>query len=343
MNRTFLSAAMALLLGALPAAVAEAAPYVKPGQNVKSNEPPPKPEPLVIKFQSAQRQRLSGYDVIVVAGTEALTGKPRQFGVWNREPQDKSKATSKYDPKPEVLSVVEKMKPGEYLKIEPNTMKENSILWVDKCETFSPAEHEEEPGVFIWDGGFKDTVEGTEVFKIELTKFSKRFVCYAAMVPAAEKGKGLMPDPAIIAAAEAVDTKVKASKSKDKPREPVEATISQQGQALFINSLDLYQPQKQGTFTKLAETDVNGQKGQAVDLEHESKTVTALLPGKLMAKRWVTDVSLLAEAKKLKPGAAVLFRTRDVDGKTYLRQLVAAPKDAAKGKETALPGAPKAK
>jgi len=48
---------------------------------VKPAGPPPKPEPVVIRFQAAQRQRLSGNDVMVITGTEVLTGQARQFGV----------------------------------------------------------------------------------------------------------------------------------------------------------------------------------------------------------------------------------------------------------------------
>ena len=39
---------------------------------------------------------------------------------------------------------------------------------------------------------------------------------------------------------------------------------------------------------------------------------------------------MLVEARKVKAGTAVLYRTRDVGGKTFLRQIVAAPKETAK-------------
>jgi hypothetical protein len=331
MNFKLLCPAIALFLAACPA-VGLSAPYVKNNTTNNKNEPPPKPDPVVIHFQSAQRQRLMGNDIMVIAGTEALTGKSRQFGVANQEPQDKKYAAAKYDPKPEVKSVVEKMKPGEYVKVEIKLDSKSSIQWADKVETYTAAEHEEEPGVYLWDGGYKDTVEGQDVFKIELVKLGKRFVTYAAMVPG-EKGKGMIADPTVVASAEAIE-KAKAPGGKKKEgtpaKEVVEATISDSGQAMFVTSLDMYQAKKQATFTKVAEAEVEGQKGQAVELEESGKAVTALLPGKLSGKRWVTDANLLTEAKKLKPGTAVFFKTREIEGKTYLRALAAAPKEPTK-------------
>jgi hypothetical protein len=336
MIRTYIRSALAFVaVAALAGSVSFAAPYGGlPGSggnnNYKPPEPPPKPEPVVIKYQGAQRQRLAGYDVMVIGGVEVLSGKQRQFGVENEAPQDKNKSMV-YAPKPYVADVVKTLKPGDYLKVESKLTGKDSIYWADKVETYIPAEHEEEPGVYIWDGGYKDTVEKTDVYKIELTKFAKRFICYAPMIQG-EKGKGMAPDEAIVAAADAVDKAAKETqgKSKEKPKFAVEATITGQGQALFVTSIDPYQPAKTAKFGKVVEADVGGQKGQAVELDQDGKPVTALLPGKMMGKRWVTDPQLLADAKRLKPGVAVQFKTRDAEGKTYLRKLALAPKETVK-------------
>jgi hypothetical protein len=300
--------------------------------NAAAQKEPPHYDPVVIKFESAKRQRLAGNDVMVISGAEALSGKQRQFGVSNREAQDK-KGPMKYDPKPEVSSVVEKMKPGEYLKVEIKADKYGQILWADKVSVYEPQEHEQEPNVYLWDGGYKDTVSGTDVFKIELVKMGQRFVTYVQMVASGEKGKGNVPDPAIVAIAEGIEknkTTTKAKKGSNPPKEIVEATVTGPEKAMFVTSLDAYQAPRQATFTKVADAEVEGQKGQAVEIDEGGKTITAMIPGKLVNKRWVNDVNLLADAKKLKPGTAVLFKTREVEGKTYLRAIAAAPKEPAK-------------
>jgi hypothetical protein len=348
MTRTIFRSALAFMaVAAVGMTASFAAPYTGlPGtgtggygnnmnnNNSKPPEPPPKPEPVVVKFMGAQRARLGGYDVMVIAGTEVLTGKQRQFGVENDAPQDKNKPTT-FSPKAYVADVVKGLKPGDYLKVESKLTGKDSVYWADKVETYIPAEHEEEAGVYIWDGGYKDTVEKTDVYKIELTKFAKRYVCYAPMI-AGEKGKGMAPDQSIVDAADAIDKAAKANQGKEREKKKfaVEATITGQGQAMFVASLDVYQPQKHAKFGKVVDADVAGQKGQAVELDEDGKTVTALLPGKLMNKRWVTDPQLLAEAKRLKAGVPVVFKTREAEGKSYLRQLALAPKETVK-KETA--------
>jgi hypothetical protein len=335
LTRPALSIALLFASGAAALAVVVPPKTYDPPANNKGNnkgktEEPAKPEPVVIKFQSAKQQKLMGYDVMVISGTEVLTGKQRQFGVENEEPQNKNKGP-KYDPKTRVAEAVKDMKPGEYLKIEPKEMKNSSVAWVDKAEVYKPAEHEEEPGVYIMFEAYKKEEGGANNYVVSLTKFAKFFDCYAPMVQ--DEKKNSVPDPEIVRVGEAA-----------KKKDIVQATITQQGKFLVVTSLDPYQAKQEGKFGKVAEADVAGQKGQAVEVEQDGKSVTLLLPGKLSGKRWVTDPGLLADAKKMKPGTAVEFHTREVEGKTYLRQLAAAPKetgkpagkasaDAGKGKE----------
>jgi len=123
-------------------------------------------------------------------------------------------------------------------------------------------------------------------------------------------------------------------KNKDKkeggPKLLVEATINPQGNYLFITSLDEYQAPRPATLTKITEADLDGAKVPAVELSENGTAVTLMLPGKLVGKRWVPDAALLSATKRLKPGAAVVFKTRDADQKTYLRAIGPAPKEAAK-------------
>lgn len=290
------------------------------GNNNRGNTPKKeeaKLDPVVIKFETATKQRMGQTEIMVIVGFDPLTGTRRQFPVNNQPPQDKTKPP-KYEPNPRVAGNVNDAKPGSFLKLEVKAGMNNTV-YAERAEPFEPAAHEEEPGTFVVYEAFKDTVDGTDVFKVTLTKFGKFFECYAPMVPA-EGGKGKVPDPQVVAQAEAV-----------KKKDVVEATIAPQGGMLVVTSVDPYQEQKQGKFTKLADADVAGQKGQAVDVQgSDGQTATLLVPGKLTGKKWVSDAGVLAEARKVKPGTAVLYRTREVEGKTYVRQIVAAPKESGK-------------
>jgi hypothetical protein len=319
--------AVVLVLSAASAAAFAAVPPPKTGNagnagnanKGKAKEPAEKLEPVVIRFESAQKQRVGGTEVMVLSGLDPVSGRPRQFPVENRPPQDKSKL-AKYDPNPRVADAVKDAKPGDLIKVDlkAGTGYNANTVWAEKADKYDPAEHEDEPNTFVFYESFKDTVDGVDVYKVTLTKFGTFYNCLAPMVPA-EDGKGKVPDPQVMAAADGI-----------KRKSVIEATVAPQGSGYVVTSLDAYQAPKPGKFTKLADADVNGQKGQAVELQEDGQTKTLLVPGKTLNKKWVSDAAVLAEARKVKPGMAVLFRTREVDGKTYVRQIVAAPKEPTK-------------
>jgi hypothetical protein len=259
-----------------------------------------------------------------------LSNRPRTFAVENEAPQDKNKLP-KYDPRAGVKEGVDKVKPGEYLKVEPKAGRD-PIPWIDKAEPYTPKEHEEEPGAYVLYDAYKETVGKTEMFVVKLVKFGANLECYAQMV---KDGKDSVPDPDVVKVAEEIMNR---SSGDAKKREVVEATVSQSRGQVVVTRIDASRPPKPGKFTKLAEADVDGNKGQAVELDQDGKAVTLPLPGKMVGAKWVTDADLLADAKKLKPGAAVVFKTRDVGDKSYLRYLEPAPKETAKkDKEPAKP------
>lgn len=318
--------AAGLVVAALPEFAA--AQVKKPGDygntgnagNVKPKEEK-KPDPVVIRFQAAEKAKHMGQEVLMVTGVEVLTGRPRAFAVENEAPQDKGKP--KFEPRARAKEGIDKVKAGEYLKVEPKSSRDQ-VAWIDRAEPYVAKEGEEEPGTFVLYDAYKETQGKTEVFKLTLVKFGAYLECYAAMV---KDGKESVPDPAVVKVAEEIMNGVKDPKKK----EVVEATVSGSG-PVFVTSIDAYQPPKHGKFTKLTEVDVEGGKGQAVEIEQDGQAVTLPLPGKLVGKKWAASADLLSDVRKLKPGAPVVFKTRDADGKPQLRMIGPAPKEK---KETA--------
>ena len=298
-----------------------------------------------------------GEDVMLVTGTEPLSGQKRTFAVENQRPQN-PKDLPKYDPNPRVKEEIDKVKPGEYLKVEPKGARMGMgnygsapvsggygrsgnaappTEWIDKAEGYKMSEHEEEPGTFVFDGAFLDDLESdgqkVEVYSIELIKLGRVFKCLAPMI---NDGKKMVPDPAIVAIGDAMMKKEK-GKEKKAAKAVIEATISPQGTYLFVTSLDEYQAPRTANFNKLVDADMDGNKGQAIEVDEGGKSVTLLLPGKLVGKKWVTDSSMLSLAKKTKPGTPIIFKTRDTENKSIVRALELGPKEAVKkgSKETA--------
>ncbi|QOV90139.1 hypothetical protein [Humisphaera borealis] len=351
MIRTFTAAVLmtALLLSGSASVLGQA----------KKPEPPKKPDPLVIKLESAQKGKHMGEDVLLVTGTEPLSGQKRVFAVENERPQN-PKDPPKYAPNPRIKENLDKVKPGEFLKVEPkapsgrwggatygNTSSSGGygrnnnapapVEWLDKAEGYLISEHETEPGTFVFDGAFLDdlAVDGQkiEVYSIELIKLGRVFKCLAPMI---NDGKKMVPDPAIMAIGDELMKKEK-GKEKKASKAVIEATINPQGDYLFVTSLDAYQAPRTGILNKLVDADIDGNKGQAIEVDEGGKTLTLVLPGKLVGKKWTTDFGMLAFAKKAKPGTPIVFKTRDTETKSYLRALELAPKEAVKkgSKETA--------
>ena len=87
---------------------------------------------------------------------------------------------------------------------------------------------------------------------------------------------------------------------------------------------------------KMTEAEVaNGLKGPAVEIEQDGKPVTLLIPGKMAGQKWVPDMKVAGMAKGTRTGTAVLVKTRESDGKTFLKEMKPAPKTpvASKGKD----------
>jgi hypothetical protein len=114
----------------------------------------------------------------------------------------------------------------------------------------------------------------------------------------------------------------------------VEAEIKA-GNPPVVQSLDRYKPAVEAKMSKMTEADVaEGVKGPAVELDQNGKPLTLLIPGKMAGQKWVPDAKLAGQAKNTRPGTAVLVKTRDADGKTFLKEIKPAPKTPVAAKDS---------
>ena len=105
--------------------------------------------------------------------------------------------------------------------------------------------------------------------------------------------------------------------SKFKEGDVVYAQLSP-GRTPQLTSIYPYQPPQTGKVQKVEEQEVDGQKVTAVLIDADGKTVTALVPGKTVNKRWQPDAQIQRQAKSLRPGNDVQFITNDQNDKTWL-------------------------
>jgi hypothetical protein len=133
------------------------------------------------------------------------------------------------------------------------------------------------------------------------------------------------------------DPELLAAVGKFKKGDIVEAEVqTRPGKPPVVQSIDPYKPAQEATMGKMTEAEIReGVKGPAVEVDQGGKTVTLLIPGKLAGQKWVPDQKVAGMTRGLKPGAAVMVKSREADGKTYLKEIKPAPKAPVAGKAPA--------
>jgi len=267
---------------------------------------------MVVRYVAHQEDgkfRYQGKPVMLLAVEPLSGGRPVELVVPNR---DMNKG-DKIDPLPQVLDNVRPLKKGDVIKIELDDTKPKPFVTYVKPYKLKPGETD--PRAFVFENSFRKEEGRSTYTAVVLSRFDEH-TTYAVQQKR-DKDGDMASDAAILDLL-----------PKLKSGEVVEAEIKDGGRTPVLTSLERYAPPQTGKFVKMAEQDVEGQKAPAVELEREGKPLTALVAGKMQGKRWVADPKVLAAAKKLKPEAEVVFRTRDDDGKVVLKDIEPAPKSS---------------
>jgi hypothetical protein len=170
---------------------------------------------------------------------------------------------------------------------------------------------EDNPHGFVFSEAYQDLKTHQQVVK--LTRYGQPVI---VAVPTTKEG----PDSALMD---------RVSKLKDG-----DVVLAQFGSGRVPQLLSIYPysaPQV-GKVQKVEEQEVDGQKRTAVSIDTDGKTVTALVPGKTVNKRWQSDTTIQRAAKSLRPGTDVDFISLDDNGKTLLvdiQKARPAPKETA--------------
>ena len=212
----------------------------------------------------------------------------------------------KYDPIPQVAETVRELKRGDVIKIELDHSKPRPFVREAKRYELKPGE--EDPNAYVFQSNFRKEDGRSRYMAVVLSRYGEQTT--VAVQQKRDKEGDMVSDPAVLEMLQNL-----------KAGEIVEAEIRETGSTPVLTSLERYAPPQNARFIKLTETDVEGQKAPAVELEREGKPMTAIVVGKMQAKRWTPDGKVLAAAKKLKPDADVVFRARDANGRLVLKEI----------------------
>jgi len=270
------------------------------GGGFQGDQPKHVSEQIMI-FEGEMQGTAGGHRHVILTLVPVMGGAPVRVLVPNKEKSD--------DPKPEFMEKVKGLQPNESIvRVELEKMYGGSQLKTLYPIDLKPGE--KNPGAFVFAERYDDPA--SRVPMVALTKYGERLEL--GIAPAKdEKGK-MAPDP-----------KVTGELDKLKEGEVVYATLAP-GRTPMLTAIYPYKEPQAGKLTKMTEQEFEGQKAPAVEIEAaDGSKVTALVPGKVVNKRWVADQTVLREVRAIRPKTDIQFATHDEDGKTVLTLISKAP------------------
>ena len=287
---------LSVLLAALAGPVG-AAPYRTPNTPNQPSEPVIQIVRLIGMGEAMANGRKHAYITVeLVLGSGAL-----RVYVPTANPNSS-------EPRADIFDKVNTFKPGDVFKLEVEKM--NGITQIKAIHDLKLKPGEDSPHGYIYLD--KSDEKGT----VTLGKYGQEI---EAALPRTRGEKGKMePDPQVVAELGAV-----------KEGDVVYASLTP-GRVPQLASIYPYKEPASGKLVKVTEQEMEGSKAPAVEIEgSDGKTVMALVPGKLVNKRWVADANLVRMVKTLRPGTEVQYLTHEQDQKTFLIDISRAPAAAA--------------
>jgi hypothetical protein len=264
------------------------------------------PTRTVVKYVAhKEKVPYQGKQVLVLQVEPVEGGRPIELVVKNHD-------MNKRDYNPVVnTDNVNALQRGEAIKIELDDTKPKPFVTYLKKYDLKPGE--ENPKTYLFEISMEKGEGRNAYTAVVLSKFDEM----TTLAVPQKRGKDGQAEP---------DAEIMGLVSKLNRGDLVEVEQRDGRPVPTLVHIDRFSPPQTGKVLKVADEEIEGQKTPAVQIEREGKTVTALVPGKLQSKKWVADGKLAAAVKKLKPEAEVVYRTREDEGKVWLKSIEPAPK-----------------
>ena len=261
-------------------------------------------ETTVAKFRSASRSMLNGRTYLVVS-VEGPGGQVARLAIPNKG------GRVQYDPDNHLADAVQDLKSGDLVEIsvEMPHLGRPAILRSIKPYELKPGE--DQPNGYVFAGTDEKQSGSSTQTIVELTKLGQKFKVSVARTKSA-------------AGAYESDPKIVSDLAQFKEGDSVFAEIS--GGTLV--TIEPYTEPQLGKLIKIDETEVDGHKIKTAHIDQDGKTIDAMVPGKANGRAWSPDTMITRQLSRLKPGEQVQFRTKDDSGKSWIRSIEPAPKNA---------------
>lgn len=259
----------------------------------------------VAKFRGASRSMLNGRSYLVVS-VEGPGGRTARVAIPN-----KGGNRVQYEPDSHLADAVQDLKSGDLVEISVEMPREGRPAMLRSIKPYELKPGEDQPNGYVFAGTDEKQSGSSTQTIVELTKLGQKFKVSVARTKSA-------------AGDYEADPKIVSDLAQFKEGDSVFAEIS--GGTLV--TIEPYSDPQLGKLIKIDETDVDGHKVKTAHIDQDGKTIDAMAPGKLNGRVWSADTMILRELSRLKPGEQVQFRTKDDGGKSWIRSIEPAPKNA---------------
>jgi len=262
-------------------------------------------ETTVAKFRGASRSMLNGRSYMVVS-IEGPGGQIARVAIPN-----KSGDRIQYDPDSHLLDSVQDLKSGDLVEVTVAMPRNGRPAMLHSIRPYELKPGEDQPNGYVFAGSDEQQSGSSTQTVVELRKLGQKIKVSVARTKSA-------------AGAYESDPKIVADLSQFKEGDSVFAEIS--GGTLV--TIEPYTAPQLGKLIKIDETEVDGHKVKTAHIDQDGKTIDAMVPGKANGRAWSPDTMITRQLSRLKPGEQVQFRTKDDGGKSWIRSIEPAPKNA---------------
>ena len=251
----------------------------------------------IVKAVGARNGVVLGKRVLILNASSRYGGRPQQYVVPNADPE-----AGRIDPDPAMDKVIKAAKAGDFLKVTYTNVRNRMILSKVEACTPEPCEIDPEAYRFL---KTTETVVGSATH--QAVAVSRQDREQTVLVPNVKNADGeTVADPDILAQI----AKLAAGDYAD-------AQTAATGRHTLLKWIFPYQAPQSGQFVKLAsKRNESGAIESSVTLKADGKPVTVAV--RASRTGGPADQVLLAKARSLRANAAVLYKTVEDAGRTWL-------------------------
>jgi len=303
--RSFLKATLSLVtfLAIPTSAFAAGGIVVPPGPTGKNynNKTMAPPIQQTLKFQKSTETTVAGKKRLA-ALFGPVTGTGTIVALVGQDPKTNENIQA-------IEATIGHLKEGDVVNVDLEKM---GAYWnITKAKIIEVKEGEEKPHSYVFKESYPEP--STNAALIRVTKYD---MSYEMMIPYVKDEKGQpQPNPDLVAAVQAL-----------KADQLVYVQSAPAGNKTLVLNIFPFKESTTGKVVKVSDEPMEGGKTEAVDIQTaDGKSVTALVPGKLVSKKFVPDPVLKNSVHGLKPGTDVTFLTHDDNGKSFLVEITKLP------------------